>query len=397
MDPVSTAGDARPDGRARRRAQGRRMAGLGGGLGVLLLTAVCGGVTPTLTERQQEAVCSIGDRYGRLDMMPSGFEGMAVRVVTEAPDAAREGLRGTLTVGGEPALSIARIEEPRPKLAIVIDDLGLHPGQLLGLWSLGQPLTWALIPEAPYTPGYAEWLQGHGASMLIHLPMEPLAPEMMGISGYLREDQGLAERRAIIEDALEAVPGAIGFNNHMGSLLTTDRDVMREVIEAMPPDFLVLDSRTTATSQLARAAREAHRPVAERAVFLDNERAPERIVAQLEEALAIASERGSAVAIGHPYPETVEAIRAFVSRHGHDVHLVPIERVTEPPLLPPWLRSCPAGAAAPDTQPPAAADQPAEPAAPGPGQPPSAEPPAAEPPAAEPAPQSPPPAQAPPP
>jgi polysaccharide deacetylase 2 family uncharacterized protein YibQ len=333
MDPVSP--------RARQtRSHRRRLAGVAGALWVLLLSAVCGGTTLTLADRQQRAICAIGDRFGRLDMMPSGLENLAIRVVTDQPDQARDGLRTTLTGDTEPALSIVRIEAPKPKLAIVIDDLGLHPNQLVGFWALGQPITWALLPEAPHTAAYVEWLSRHGASMLIHLPMEPLEAGLMSFPGYIRSDQSSFERRAIMDDAMAAIPSAVGFNNHMGSLLTTDPAALRDVIEATPPDFLVLDSRTTAESRLAEVARELHRPVAERTVFLDHDRAPHQIAARLEEALAAAIERGSAVAIGHPYPETAAALRAFLARHGDAVQLVPIERLSDPPLAPPWLRSC---------------------------------------------------------
>jgi polysaccharide deacetylase 2 family uncharacterized protein YibQ len=324
VDPVKARGPAW--GRV-----GRARALLVGAGWVFMSTAVCGGAAPTLTDRQQRAVCAIGDRFGRLDMMPSGLEGLAVRVVTEDPEAARRGLRETLTGDTEPALSIARIEAPKPMLAIVIDDLGLHPNQLLGFWALGQSITWALLPEAPHTAAYVDWLSSHGASMMIHLPMEPTGSGLMTFPGFVQSDQSAAERRAIVEDALDAVPGAVGFNNHMGSLLTTDPAALGDVIEATPPDFIVLDSRTTAESRLAEVARSLHRPVAERTVFLDHDRAPHQIAAMLEQALAVAAERGSAVAIGHPYPETVAAIRAFLARHGDEVHLVPIERVSDPP------------------------------------------------------------------
>lgn len=356
----------------------RRLAGVCGALWVLLLSAVCGGTTPSLMDRQQRAICAIGDRFGRLDMIPAGLDGLAIRVVTDQPDQARDGLRTTLTGDTQPALSVVRIEAPKPKLAVVIDDLGLHPDQLLGFWTLGAPITWALLPDAPHTAAYVDWLSSHGASTLIHLPMEPLEHGLMSFPGYVRVDQSSFERRAIIDAAMAAIPSAVGFSNHMGSLLTTDPVALRDVIEATPPDFLVLDSRTTAESRLAAVARELHRPVAERTVFLDNDRAPHQIAARLEEALAHATERGSAVAIGHPYPETVAALRAFLARHGAEVHLVPIERVSEPPLSPPWLRTCEPRTPAPG---PSAEPAPAPETAPG------AEPAPAEAPAPTPAPR----------
>ena len=91
--------------------------------------------------------------------------------------------------------------------------------------------------------------------MMIHLPMEPTGSGLMTFPGFVQSDQSAAERRAIVEDAIDAVPGAVGFNNHMGSLLTTDPAALGDVIEATPQDFIVLDRRTTAESRLAEVAR----------------------------------------------------------------------------------------------------------------------------------------------
>lgn len=176
--------------------------------------------------------------------------------------------------------------------------------------------------------------------MLVHLPMEPHDPEQISFPGYLRMDQAPTERRRLVEEALAAVPGAVGINNHMGSRLTSDGQVMREVVDLLPEDYLVVDSRTVAESRLAAIAREAGRAVAERTVFLDNQRDVDAITERLSEALAHAEAHGSAVAIGHPYPETVHALERFLDTHGDRVHLVPIERVADPPRRPRWLERC---------------------------------------------------------
>ncbi|MGM0577227.1 MAG: divergent polysaccharide deacetylase family protein [Myxococcota bacterium] len=305
-----------------------------------LTHAGCGASGPSLKERQQRAVCAVSDVPGRLDLMPAGVDGIALRLVTPDRDEGVRAFREAWPEGHETGVAQVRVEEPRPRLAVVIDDLGLHKGQLLGLWSLGRPLTWSLLPDAPYTEDYAEWLTDHGASTLVHLPMEPEDPELISFSGYLREDQGAAERRRLVEDALEKIPDAVGINNHMGSLLTRDEDIMAEVVAALPPDLVVVDSRTAADSALAEEAREAGRAVAERTVFIDNVRDVDAIVGWLEEALDHARMHGHAVAIGHPYPETVHALHRFLRAHGDEVHIVPVERIAEPPLDPRWIRRC---------------------------------------------------------
>jgi polysaccharide deacetylase 2 family uncharacterized protein YibQ len=51
-----------------------------------------------------------------------------------------------------------------------------------------------------------------------------------------------------------------------------------------------------------------------RSVFLDNRRDEDYIRAQFTELIATAEKRGKAVAIGHPYPETIAVIKEMVPR-----------------------------------------------------------------------------------
>ena len=53
-------------------------------------------------------------------------------------------------------------------------------------------------------------------------------------------------------------------------------------------------------------------PAAERQVFLDNDRAPDAIRGQFARLLEVARERGGAIAIGHPYRETLEVLATEV-------------------------------------------------------------------------------------
>ncbi len=255
-------------------------------------------------------LCRFASAAPEVDLVPHGVDGVAPRAPRDLP-----------------------------KLTVVIDDLGLHPDQVQPLWALGAPLTWAILPGSRWGAEYARWLSARGASVLVHQPMEPMRADHMTLPNFLRQDDAPETRRLVLTRALAEVPGAIGLNNHMGSRLTREPSVMREVVDLLPRDFVVLDSRTTRRSQLASQAR-GRRPVAERDVFLDNVREVDAIVSQLEQALRLAQARGHAVAIGHPYPETVEALRRFLEANGDQVELVPLERVSDPPVEPRWRRAC---------------------------------------------------------
>ena len=73
-----------------------------------------------------------------------------------------------------------------------------------------------------------------------------------------------------------------------------------------------LDSRTSAESVGYQAARELDLPAAERQVFLDPDPRPEAVRYQFRRLLDEARKRGSAIAIGHPHPETLRVLQEEV-------------------------------------------------------------------------------------
>ena len=93
-----------------------------------------------------------------------------------------------------------------------------------------------------------------------------------------------------------------------------------EVLQAKGLFFL--DSVTSAKSVASEAARSAGVPLYRRAVFLDNVRNVRTILGQLKLAERLALKRGRAIAIGHPYGETLEALRAWDKERDPHVKLV---------------------------------------------------------------------------
>ena len=95
------------------------------------------------------------------------------------------------------------------------------------------------------------------------------------------------------------------------------------VVTAM--GFFVLDSLTTPDSQLGVQARALGMVSAVRDVFLDTRRQTPDILSALDQAAAKARARGYAVAIGHPYEETLRALRTWQDKE--QVALVPLRRL----------------------------------------------------------------------
>ena len=108
------------------------------------------------------------------------------------------------------------------------------------------------------------------------------------------------------EAMLDTVPYAAGVNNHEGSLGTSDPSLMDELMPLLHEhNLFFIDSRTTAATVAETAAHTAGVPAASRNVFLDDDQSAGAIRKQFALAIRDAREKGSALAIGHPHPETL--------------------------------------------------------------------------------------------
>lgn len=202
-----------------------------------------------------------------------------------------------------------------PRLAIVIDDIGQSLSAPRELLSLGVPLTFSVLPDLPHSRQAAELIARARREFIIHLPMEPLdypvhdpGPQPLLLS--LDAEQ----TRERIEAYLRELPGATGASNHMGSAYTADPDRMAMVQRLLADrNLFFLNSKTSASPVPAAIAQRGRYPYLERDVFLDVERDERFIARALEQAIGRAQRRGYAIAIGHPYPETVQVLHAALS------------------------------------------------------------------------------------
>jgi polysaccharide deacetylase 2 family uncharacterized protein YibQ len=208
----------------------------------------------------------------------------------------------------DPSLDLPAAAPGASAIAIVIDDLGRSVEVIDQLHAIGVALTYAVLPFEPRTAEVAARLDALDEEVLCHLPMEAQRGENPG-QGALTEAMDVQQIRDATSRALDAVPGAAGVNNHMGSALSEDRAKMSAVLDVVRERGLFfLDSRTSAASVGFAVAREAGIPAAERKVFLDDDRTPAAIRHQLRRLLAMANRGEPAIAIGHPYPETIAVL-----------------------------------------------------------------------------------------
>ncbi len=253
-----------------------------------------------------------------MEVTPRAQESDGV-VGTTAPSAAPPAIvEPTLDAAPQPEATGTILHSPSPgfrtpggpaRLAVVIDDLGRSLEEVDALTSIGVALTYSVLPFESRTPAVVARLAGLGEEILCHLPMEPLGPLDPG-PGALRSTMSAAELVRATQSALAAVPGATGVNNHMGSGMSSHRQAMTTVLEVLVDHGLYyLDSRTTADTVGYSVARELGLAAGERQVFLDADRDPAAILTQFRRLLDVARSRGGAIAIAHPYPETLAILQ----------------------------------------------------------------------------------------
>jgi len=230
----------------------------------------------------------------------------------------------TLRVEGPPPLGRGAV------VSVVIDDLGRSLSDLDTIAGLGVPVTYAVLPYESRTSEVVATLERRGVEMIVHLPMEPTNGADPG-PGALTEAMSRRQLVRATRRALEAVPGAVGVNNHMGSRLSADRGAMDAILGVIGRHGLYfLDSRTSAESVAYQEARALDLPAAERQVFLDPDPRPEAVRYQFRRLLEEARKRGSAIAIGHPHPETLRVLQEEVPQAAaRGYRFVPVSYVLD--------------------------------------------------------------------
>jgi polysaccharide deacetylase 2 family uncharacterized protein YibQ len=192
------------------------------------------------------------------------------------------------------------------------------------------PVAYAILPETPGTQRLAEFAKERGKEVLLHLPLEAVDHDGPPEPGGLVLDMSRSGFGKAFDRAISSVPHVIGVSSHRGSLLTRHPGHMSWLMEeiAHRDGLFFIDSYTTHHSVALRIAREAGIAARRRDVFLDHDRSPEALEREFERLKRLARERGKAIAIGHPYPETLDMLERELDKLEREgIELVPISQL----------------------------------------------------------------------
>lgn len=199
-----------------------------------------------------------------------------------------------------------------PRIALIIDDIGFSRSRLDMFLELEAVMTFAVLPRLPMSLMLAEEIHSLGFEIMLHQPMEPSDPNVDPGPGAVYVGDDRESIAVTLEENLSAFPFATGVNNHMGSRFTECQREMTDVIRTLKDkDVFFVDSLTTSRSTGYQTAKSLDVAAAKRNIFLDTVLDVTAITKQLDRLKKCALRTGSAIGIGHPFPETAEAIGLF--------------------------------------------------------------------------------------
>ena len=243
----------------------------------------------------------------------AGMPALEIEVVTRSPLASSVEVKKSTGTDGS------------ARLAIIIDDLGSDRAAADAVFALGFPLTVSVLPNHEHSVEIAGEAHRRGLQVMLHLPMQSVANETPEAQ-ELHPGMPAQEVAAVVDQFLQNVPNVAGVNNHQGSQATADTALMDELMPVLRDHHLFyVDSRTTAATVAYETAQDFGVLSAFRNVpFLDDVAEVGAVHKQLEIALRGAREKGEAIAIGHPHPATLQALREILPEaQSRGVRFVP--------------------------------------------------------------------------
>ena len=235
-----------------------------------------------------------------------------------------------LKLNTTPDISEAKIITLRPAVSIIIDDIGDRLKDGMRAVSLPAPYTYSFLPNTPFAKRLAKEANSMNKEVMLHIPMQATNGKKLGPNG-LTMDMTRELFDKTLTDAFKSIPYVRGINNHMGSLLTTNKQNMNWVMSFVAKQenkIYFVDSRTTAGSVIVQAAKEQNINVLSRDTFIDYEATVESVTEQIHYLIKLAKKNGSAVGIAHPYPATLEVLeKAWPIFYEAGVDLIPVSEL----------------------------------------------------------------------
>jgi len=219
------------------------------------------------------------------------------------------------------------------RVAVVIADLGLKRDLTRNaIENLPPEVTLAFSPYADNLPALVRAARLKGHEVLLAVPMEP--------KGYPKNDPGertlltsntTARNLGLLKWSMSRFSGYVGIVAHEGGQFLGSPEHLRPVLgEVKARGLMFVDPSQARTGRPGKLSGELGLPVARVTAIIDDDPAPVSITARLNAVAARARTDGHAVALGRPYPATIESVKRWLaSFRDRDLTVAPITVVAE--------------------------------------------------------------------
>lgn len=197
------------------------------------------------------------------------------------------------------------------RIAIVIGGLGLsQTGTQNALRGLPEDVTLAFAATGNSLQRWMQEARRGGHEILLQVPFEPFDyPQNDPGRGTLLTSQEPAQNLASLHEAMAKITNYTGIMNYMGGRFLADQNalepVMRDITER---GLLFLDDGSSAGSLTGDYAKALGTPHAFADLQIDDQINEQAILKRLDELERIAARKGSAIAVGFAFDETVAAV-----------------------------------------------------------------------------------------
>jgi hypothetical protein len=159
-----------------------------------------------------------------------------------------------------------------PQLCIIVDDFGNFDGPLLDAFcQLDPAVTFAILPGLPFSRSTMVKATNSGREVIVHIPMEAENEYANPGTNAIMSGMSHREIHERVRSFFVELSDAKGANQHMGSLITADRDLLRASLRYLSEhNLFFIDSRTTAQTVARDVCAELNIPFEERNMFLDS-------------------------------------------------------------------------------------------------------------------------------
>ncbi|AYE36616.1 hypothetical protein DB313_04035 [Borrelia turcica IST7] len=187
----------------------------------------------------------------------------------------------------------------KPEFYLIIDDVGYDESMLEEFIKINLKINFAIIPFLPKSMHAYNKLTSKNKITMIHFPMQSKHKNSIE-KFHININDNERTIRTKIEKTFKEYPNARIMNNHMGSLITSNEDIMKAILTKLKEENrYFFDSFTTKESISIKVGEKIGIRVEKRDIFLDNKDTEEDVIESLEKAKQIARIKGVVKVIGH--------------------------------------------------------------------------------------------------